>query len=94
MTTQSAKSLRRTKFKRETNVKRFVSRFATTEFGVDNDKVIEIDLRGAITDQDMPIDPEAHSRRILAESFIRILCSMSAAPPKWVSKLPKSFILS
>jgi len=94
MTTQSAKSLRRGNLKRKTDVKRFVSRFATTEFGVDNDKVIEVNLKGDIHNQDGAIDPEAHSKRILADSLIRSLCSISAAPPNWVSKLPRSYILS
>jgi hypothetical protein len=45
MTTHSAKSLRRANLKRNDNVKKYVSRFATTEFGIDNDKVIEVNLK-------------------------------------------------
>lgn len=94
MTTQSAKSLRRNNLKRKMNVKKFVSRFATTEFGVDNDKVIEINLKDDIVGTDEPIDRKAHTRRILTDSLIRSLCSISASPPNWVSKLPRSYILS
>jgi pre-rRNA-processing protein TSR1 len=98
MTSQSAKSIRRANLKRKTDVKNFVKRFATTEFGVDNEKVIEINLRDDINDndnnQDGTIDPDAHSKRILADSLIRSLCQISAAPPNWVSKLPRSYILS
>ncbi|VEU41313.1 unnamed protein product [Pseudo-nitzschia multistriata] len=101
MTTQSAKSIRRANLKRKSDVKRYVSRFATTEFGVDNDKVIEINLKktndenNMTDDQDgVTVDPEAHSKKILVESLVRSICSISASPPNWVSKLPRSYILS
>jgi len=101
MTTQSAKSIRRANLKRKSDVKRYVSRFASTEFGVDNDKVIEINLKEDKDDDNMvdqdgtsTVDPEAHSKKILVESLIRSICSMSASPPNWVSKLPRSYILS
>eukprot|EP00536_Pseudo-nitzschia_multiseries_P007685 jgi/Psemu1/102750/gw1.183.26.1 len=101
MTTQSAKSIRRGNLKRRSDVKRYVSRFATTEFGVDNDKVIEVNLREDKDDDQMveqdgsaTVDPEAHSKKILVESLVRSICSISASPPNWVSKLPRSYILS
>lgn len=101
MTTQSTKSIRRANLKRKSDVKRYVSRFATTEFGVDNDKVIEVNLKedkvgiSKIEDEDIfNVDQEAHSKRILVDSLIRSICSISASPPNWVSKLPRSYILS
>ena len=106
MTTQSARSIRRANLKRKTDVKKYVSRFATTEFGVDNDKVIEVVLKDDnqnTMDQDNPqndtneattVDPEDHTKRVLAESFVRSLCTMSASPSNWVSNLPRSYILS
>lgn len=111
MTTQSAKSLRRSNLKRNTDVKKYVSRFATTEFGVDNDKVIEVNLRedssvmeadGPNQNKDVAIaevnarvsDPEAHAKKVLAESLVRGLCTMSASPSNWVSQLPRSYLLS
>eukprot|EP00535_Pseudo-nitzschia_heimii_P007215 CAMPEP_0197177190 /NCGR_PEP_ID=MMETSP1423-20130617/2891_1 /TAXON_ID=476441 /ORGANISM="Pseudo-nitzschia heimii, Strain UNC1101" /LENGTH=921 /DNA_ID=CAMNT_0042626709 /DNA_START=91 /DNA_END=2856 /DNA_ORIENTATION=+ len=101
MTTQSAKSIRRANLKKKSELKRYVSRFATTEFGVDNDKVVEINLKEDIntnpkndTDGNLSSDPEAHSKRILVDSLIRSMCTISAAPPNWVSKLPRSYILS
>mmetsp|Transcript_10575 Transcript_10575/g.26680 ORF Transcript_10575/g.26680 Transcript_10575/m.26680 type:complete len:909 (+) Transcript_10575:109-2835(+) len=98
MTTQSAKSIRRANFKRKGDVKKYVSRFATTEFGVDNDKVIEINMKENETstmeeDGDVAVDPEAHAKRILIDSLVRSICSISASPPNWVSKLPRSYIL-
>ncbi|KAG7364958.1 40S ribosome biogenesis protein [Nitzschia inconspicua] len=105
MTTQSAKSLRRANIKRNTDVKKYVSRFATTEFGVDNDKVIEVNLKeeeSSGMEEEKPVeqsdprisDPEAHAKKVLAESFVRGLCSMSASPSNWVSQLPRSYLLS
>ena len=100
MTTQSAKSIRRSNLKRKSDLKRYVSRFATTEFGVDNDKVIEINLKedryevsNMEEDGVLTIDPEAHAKRILVDSLVRSICSISASPPNWVSKLPRSYIL-
>lgn len=100
MTTQSAKSIRRSNLKRKSDLKRYVSRFATTEFGVDNDKVIEINIQEEKDDDSnmeedgvATVDPEAHSRRILVDSLVRSICSISASPPNWVSKLPRSYIL-
>jgi pre-rRNA-processing protein TSR1 len=102
MTTQSAKSLRRANLKRKSEIKKYVSRFATTEFGVDNDKVMEVSLK---EDQPMEadgdgqndgptVDPVFHAKRVLADSLVRSLCSMSASPSNWVSNLPRSYLLS
>jgi pre-rRNA-processing protein TSR1 len=101
MTTQSAKSLRRANLKRNVDVRKYVSRFATTEFGIDNDKVIEVNLKedqGILEDADKEdaatVDPEAHARRVFAESLVRGICTMSASPSNWVSQLPRSYMLS
>jgi pre-rRNA-processing protein TSR1 len=42
--TKSAKSVRRSNLKRKTDVKKYISRFANTEFGANNDKVMEVSL--------------------------------------------------
>uniref|UniRef100_A0A7S3DX58 Ribosome biogenesis protein BMS1/TSR1 C-terminal domain-containing protein n=1 Tax=Entomoneis paludosa TaxID=265537 RepID=A0A7S3DX58_9STRA len=44
MTMLSVKSLRRSGIKRRLDLKKYLSRFATTEFGTGNDKVVEVDL--------------------------------------------------
>jgi pre-rRNA-processing protein TSR1 len=100
MTTQSAKSIRRGNLKRRTDLKKYVSRFATTEFGADNDKMIEVNLvekstEGAMEDDDsVKIDPEEHATKTLAVSLVRTLCSISASPSKWVSNVPRAYVLS
>ena len=45
MTTQSAKSIRRANLKRRTDLKKYVGRFATTEFGVENSVINKSVLR-------------------------------------------------
>jgi len=102
MTTQSARSVRRANLKRKADVKKYVSRFATTEFGVDNDKVIEVSLKedssmeqdGMGKEDGAAIDPQNHAKRVLADFLVRGLCTMSASPSNWVSNLPRSYVLS
>ena len=48
MTLHSVKSMRRHSVKRRLDLKKYIHRFATTEFGTGNDKVIEIDLSQSI----------------------------------------------
>ncbi|KAL3936126.1 MAG: hypothetical protein SGARI_002695, partial [Bacillariaceae sp.] len=66
----------------------------------DNDKVIEVNLK---EDEKMEedadkevgaVDPEAHAKRILAESVVRGICTMSASPSNWVSQLPRSYMVA
>eukprot|EP00980_Cylindrotheca_fusiformis_P017853 scaffold5653_cov147-Cylindrotheca_fusiformis.AAC.15 len=100
MTTQSAKSIRRANLKRRTDLKKYISRFATTEFGVDNDKTIEVNLVESLTDGVMEedggaaIDPEDHAKKTLAAALVRTLCTISASPSKWVSQVPRAYVLS
>jgi pre-rRNA-processing protein TSR1 len=104
MTTQSGRSIRRGNLKRKTDIKKYVSRFATTEFGVNNDKVIEVILGGsdgsggpsddAVDERSVVVDPVVHKTRILADSLVRTLCTMAASPSNWVSQVPRSYILA
>ncbi len=99
MTMQSTKSLRRLKVKRNLELKRYASRFATTEFGTGNDKVIEIDLDQKSKDEMMDEDVETFSvtDKIKTQSianFVRAVCSMSASPSKWVEASPRPYVLS
>ena len=101
MTTQSAKSIRRSNLKRRTDLKKYVSRFATTEFGVDNDKMIEVNLIESTAeekmmddDKDPETNPEEHAKRILAAALVRTLCTISASPSKWVGNVPRAYVLS
>ncbi|CAJ1966920.1 unnamed protein product [Cylindrotheca closterium] len=101
MTTQSTKSIRRANHKRRTDLKKYVSRFATTEFGVDNDKTMEVNLVDTSSEGEMEeegstpeIDPEEHLKKTLAAALVRGLCCISGAPAKWVSQLPRAYMLS
>ena len=97
MSTQSAKSIRRGNLKRRTELRKFVSRFATTEFGVDNEKVIEVDLATEDEDgmdQDTSHAVSKHVKTTLAAALIRSICTMSANASKWVSQLPRSYLIS
>ena len=51
--TKSAKSIRRANLKHKTEVKKYISRFANTEFGANNDKVMEVNL-AAVNNIDTP----------------------------------------
>ncbi len=98
MTTQSAKSIRRANYKKKSDVKKYISRFATTEFGVDNDKVIEVSLKEKSPDDIMEepdkVDPQEHAKYILAAALVRTLCTVSASPSKWVSQVPRAYLVA
>lgn len=96
MTMKSAKSVRRATLKRHQDLKKYVSRFATTEFGVDNDKVIEVDLTNSnfedsmMEEENTAVDSSSKS----SAALIRTICTISANAPKWVSEAQRPFILS
>lgn len=98
MTTQSAKSIRRANLKRRNDLKKYISRFATTEFGEGNDKVMEVNMieksNDERMDQDDTNDIEGHSKKVLSAALVRALCTMSASPSKWVADLPRAYLLS
>lgn len=98
MTMKSAKSLRRATLKRHQDLKKYVSRFATTEFGVDNGKVVEVDLT-TLNDEDNIMEEEEEEGSLLSSSnssaaLIRTICTISANAPKWVSEAQRPYILS
>jgi pre-rRNA-processing protein TSR1 len=98
MTTQSAKSLRRSNLKRKTDLKKYVCRFSSSEFGVDNEKVVEVDLTETMDDDEMEqegtADPGDHVKRTLAAALVRTLCTMSASASKWVANSARTYMLS
>lgn len=96
MTTQSVKSMRRATVKRRLELKKYICRFATTEFGTGNDRVVDVDL-STIDDADDEAAGSAESTSKAAASaaaLVRTLCSMSCHPPKWVSQSPRSYLLA
>jgi pre-rRNA-processing protein TSR1 len=109
----SAKSVRRTVMKRKLELKKYLSRFTTTEFGEGACKVMEIDLPSTDEDGEEMVEDKnvlivGKSRKILPDAFlnkgvdacptraafIRTICTMSASAPKWVSSMPRAYILS
>ena len=91
MTMQSTKSIRRSALKRKTDLKQYMMRFAATEFGVDKDKVMEVDL----TDMDEDDMDNAYlNRKSASAALVRTLCTTAASPPNWITESPRAYILS
>mmetsp|Transcript_21093 Transcript_21093/g.29783 ORF Transcript_21093/g.29783 Transcript_21093/m.29783 type:complete len:921 (-) Transcript_21093:37-2799(-) len=98
MTAKSAKSVRRGALKRRLDLKRYVGRFATSEFGDGHDKVMEVDL-SVLKDEDTMLDQDevtatTYSSQSPSAALVRTICNMSASPPKWVADSSRSYILS
>jgi pre-rRNA-processing protein TSR1 len=98
MTMKSSKSVRRSALKRRQDLKKYVQRFATTEFG-GNDKVLEVDLTGGSAEDDIGDDEDIRdcmgiTGRSSVSAMIRTLCNISASPPKWVSECPRTYLLA
>lgn len=96
MSVKSTKSIRRSQTKRALNLKKYVSRFATTEFGPNNDSVVEVDISHLDeTEQDMELnDAEGSSSRSDILALVRTLCTKAASPSKWVAQAARPYILS
>ena len=97
MTVQSVKSLRRSAVKRKLDLKRYVTRFATTEFGNNNDRVVEVDLadheesRSEMMDDNTSASP---SQQHTVNALVRTICGMSGRPSTWISNSPRNYVLS
>lgn len=99
MTMQSAKSIRRSSLKKHADLKRYVSRFATSEFGVENNKVIQVDLttasdNGEMMEDNGDDDLEVRQKQASVDVLIRTLCTMAATPPKWVAESPRAYLVA
>jgi pre-rRNA-processing protein TSR1 len=95
ITMQSVKSLRRAGIKRSLELKKYVSRFALTEFGTGQDKVVEVDL--SVHDDDAMVDEEGDEETknvSTCAALIRTVCQISAGGPKFVSQVPRSYLIS
>jgi pre-rRNA-processing protein TSR1 len=99
-TMRSSKSIHKSKIKRHLDLKKYVARFASTEFG-DQNKVLEISLTDTSSmeadnigiDEDN-MDSNPRTRKSSSDNFVRAICSMACTPAKWVSNSPRSYILS
>jgi len=115
--TVATKSGRSSALRKKVELKRYVSRFAATEFGERATKVLELDLpplslsklgdgvfvsdikqditKTPITvgddDDDDDDDDRSHPSRA---AFLRSVCTMKATPPRWVSEMPRAYLLS
>jgi pre-rRNA-processing protein TSR1 len=102
MTVQSVKSLRRSAIKRRLDIKKYVTRFATTEFGNSNDRVIEVDL--ADHEEYLEENPEeimdnettstSPAQQHTVSALIRTVCGMSARPSTWIANSPRNYVLT
>jgi pre-rRNA-processing protein TSR1 len=99
-TMRSSKSIHKSKIKRHLDLKKYVARFASTEFG-DQNKVLEISLADASSMEadDVDIDEDnmesnTRARKSSSDNFVRAICSMACTPAKWISNSPRSYILS
>jgi pre-rRNA-processing protein TSR1 len=93
MTFQSTKSLRRSAIKRHLDLKKYVSRFAVTEFGSEHDKVVEITLEPDVLES-MEEDEPRSATETDGATLVRTLCTMACSPPKWVANSPRSYLLT
>ena len=102
----SMKSSRRAALKKRLELKKYVSRFALTEFG-ENPKVMELNIHSSIDDtehelcnnEDDTMDVDVISSKndkmyLTRAALIRTMCTMKSSPAKWVSKMPRPYIVS
>eukprot|EP00577_Skeletonema_sp_RCC1716_P003200 CAMPEP_0113373980 /NCGR_PEP_ID=MMETSP0013_2-20120614/1341_1 /TAXON_ID=2843 ORGANISM="Skeletonema costatum, Strain 1716" /NCGR_SAMPLE_ID=MMETSP0013_2 /ASSEMBLY_ACC=CAM_ASM_000158 /LENGTH=1014 /DNA_ID=CAMNT_0000255943 /DNA_START=39 /DNA_END=3083 /DNA_ORIENTATION=- /assembly_acc=CAM_ASM_000158 len=107
-THRSSKSIRRTHIRRRAELKKYISRFASTEFG-ENSKVFEIDIAtgtttggsGDLMDDIASVSSSATSTATTktqsetsCAALIRMLCTMSASGTSWVADSPRSFLIT
>jgi pre-rRNA-processing protein TSR1 len=106
-THRSSKSIRRAHIRRRAELKKYISRFATTEFG-ENSKVFEIDIASATTTGNGDKMEDCESVNTSATScvvtktqsetscaaLIRLLCTMSASGTSWVAESPRPFLIT
>jgi pre-rRNA-processing protein TSR1 len=100
MTMQSAKSVRRSAMKKHHDLKRYVGRFATTEFGAEHDKVVEVDLtvldEGETMEENHDVEDGAQDRQkqVASDALVRTLCTVAVSPPKWVADAPRAYVIA
>lgn len=95
MTMQSTKSINRASIKRRLDLKKYVCRFATTEFGNHNEKVLEVDLFQSNDDDSNCTDSDdVGERKAESLKLVRSLCTISCLPSKWISTSPRTYLVS
>lgn len=108
-THRSSKSIRRSHIRRRAELKKYISRFASTEFG-ENSKVFEIDIAAATTtttghgnnmEDNESVNTSATSTvttktqsETSCAALIRMICTMSASGTSWVADSPRPFLIT
>lgn len=103
-THRSSKSIRRANIRRRAELKKYISRFASTEFG-ENSKVFEIDIAATEIGDKMEEEGGIHGEttsngttqtksEISCAALVRMLCTISAAGPTWVVDSPRPFLIT
>ena len=96
-TTMTTKSRNRHQMKRRYDIKKYATRFATTEFGTNHTKVYEltVDRRrsdGPVTDT--TTTTTTNRTNATAAALVRAICTMTCHPPLWVSQSPRPYIIN
>lgn len=106
-TSRSMKSIRRSYMRRRSELKRYVGRLVNTEFGEGASKVVEIDIVND-TDGEETMDEESvavstatgttitksSSAQNSVSALIRMLCTMAASGPNWVTDAPRPYLVT
>ena len=108
-TMRSAKSILRSKARRRAELRRYVGRFATTEFGESGSRVAELDLDGASSAGVVEVDAASAAPSSVKSTatgataskssathvaLIRTVCTVAASGPNWVSDSSRPYLVS
>lgn len=103
-TSRSAKSIQRTYLKRRSELKRYATRLACTEFGENNCKIMELELGNTSTSQVLVPSSNTHAstntvatsknQQTSISALVRTLCTISASGPTWVSDAPRPYLIT
>jgi pre-rRNA-processing protein TSR1 len=90
------KSIHRNMIKRRYDIKKYVTRFATTEFGTTNNKVMELILNNNndTISNDTTTTNITSKSNASATALVRTIATMSCHPPLWVSQSSRPYIVN
>jgi len=107
---RSMKSIRRSTIRKRSELKRYVSRLAATEFGEGISKIVELDIPSSVVDssgvEKMEDDSAIATSTATAltsmknksqtsvAALVRMLCTISASGPNWVTDSMRPFLVT
>jgi len=107
---RSIKSIRRSTIRKRSELKRYVSRLAATEFGEGISKIVELDIPssgvcgssgvGEKMEEDSAIATSTalsatkNKSQTSVAALVRMLCTISASGPNWVTDSMRPFLLT